>query len=313
MMMDFYTKKRILLGITVCSAVCALLFSNIGNINGAVRPGTGIIPLNPLHPPENSDTARQRTGYVEILKDVDFQFLEEAFRVIIAADGPIAGYQLFFLNNPLRMVIDLPGDWKNSGKSVLTVNDDMIRRIRVGEHPGDLRVVMDLFGKEPLSPTVEELPKGLSFTMRKMPEYLFPSPGKEMRKTDTFSEEVSGLSTVSDTTERILKDILYESSAEEFHAVVSSDKPIRQYSSFFLTDENPPKLVVDLAGKWKKPGKFLFKAANTMVQNIRVGIHPAYLRIVMDLKEKETLASVIEESPEGLSIRVKKKEVVNFE
>lgn len=312
-MVKFYTKKRIILGIIICCAVGSVFFSDVGTLNGTVRSETGRVSLKELPQLGISDTLRERTGYVEILKDIDFQVLEEAFRVIIVADGPVNDYKLFFLNKPLRMVIDIPGNWKNSGKSVLPLKDDMIRRIRVGEHPGYLRVVMDLFGKNPLSPTIEEFPKGLSFTMRSMPEYLFEVSGKETQKTDIRSEKKSGLSRASGVPKKILKDILSESSEEEFRVVISSDKPIRQYSSFFLTEENPPKLVVDLAGKWKKPGKLLFNATSTMVENIRVGLHPAFLRIVMDLKEKGTLASVIEESPEGLSIKVKKKEVVNFE
>ncbi len=313
-----------------CCIFCSigtLLFFNIGNINGAVRSETGGISLKELRQSEIADFSRQRTGYVEILRDIDFQVLEEAFRVIVVLDGPVPDYRLFFLNSPLRMVVDLPGNWKNSGESVLMLEHDMIRRVRVGEHPGYLRIVMDLVGKNPLSPDIEVFPNGLSFTMRRMPEYLHPA-WQEAQKADAGAEKNSGASrrpddakddaenaenNDNDADKRILKDILSESSEAEFRAVILSDRPILEYSSFFLTDEHPPKLVVDLAGKWRKPGKLFFNVANPMVENIRVGIHPAYLRIVMDLKEKGTPVSIIEESPEGLSIRVKKKEVVNFE
>ncbi|MDM8551335.1 AMIN domain-containing protein [Desulfobacterales bacterium HSG2] len=109
---------------------------------------------------------------VEVLKDVDTITLTEVFRVVIAAKAPIGKYHLFFLNKPLRLVVDLNGVWKNAGVPVMKVKDARVSRIRIGEHADKLRVVMDLKGKELPSPVIEEFPKGLGVSLpRRFPRF----------------------------------------------------------------------------------------------------------------------------------------------
>lgn len=109
---------------------------------------------------------------VEILKDIDTITLTEIFRVVIAAKAPIGKYHLFFLNKPLRLVIDLNGTWKNAGYPVMKVKDAKVIRIRIGEHADKLRVVMDLKGKELPSPVIEEFPKGIGVSLpQRLPRF----------------------------------------------------------------------------------------------------------------------------------------------
>lgn len=111
---------------------------------------------------DNAPSAR-----VLIINDVDLENVEDVLRVVVFANIPIRKYRLFFLDSPLRLVIDLPGKWKNPGKSYVMLKNDMIQRIRVGEQADRLRFVLDLKGREQPSPIVEELPRGLSLVLKK--------------------------------------------------------------------------------------------------------------------------------------------------
>ncbi len=107
------------------------------------------------------------SAHILIINDVDLEKVEDVLRVVIAASVPIRKYHLFFLDRPLRLVIDLSGKWKNSGKSSVAVKNDVIRMIRVGEQTDRLRFVIDLKTREQPSPIIEELPRGLSLILKK--------------------------------------------------------------------------------------------------------------------------------------------------
>ncbi len=107
------------------------------------------------------------SAHILIINDVDLEKVEDVLRVVIAASVPIKKYHLFFLDRPLRLVIDLSGKWKNSGRSSVAVKNDVIRMIRVGEQTDRLRFVIDLKTREQPSPIIEELPRGLSLILKK--------------------------------------------------------------------------------------------------------------------------------------------------
>ncbi|WP_207680863.1 AMIN domain-containing protein [Desulfonema magnum] len=280
--------------LTFFTIICCF-FLYTGSLPGAVLSGAEI--------------PRKREARVEIVKDIDMENLKEVSRVIILADQPVQNYQASFLNRPLRFVVDLTGNWKNSGDAVLNMKDDMIRSIRVGEHPDKLRVVMDLKNNGPFSPIIEEYPRGFSIIMEKQPACL-----RDSAKEEENSTEKTGRQRGADDDrkhKRILKAVLPRSPENgEFSLLISADGPVQDYTSFFLTDETPPKFVADLAGKWKNPGKSVFKVESDITEAVRVGEHPDFLRVVMDLRLNEPLSPFFRELPEGLMITVKRKVVV---
>ncbi len=91
-------------------------------------------------------------------------------------------------------------------------------------------------------------------------------------------------------------------SEKKLEVKISAQKSIGEYKSFFLKDDNPSKLIVDISGCWKNQGKFLINVENEIVERIRIGEHPAWkavlensevteehpacLRVVLDLKVK---------------------------
>ncbi len=304
--------KLIFLTYLTFFTIIFFFFFCMGSVPGAVRAGSVsgndvIKKASGLY--ESVEIPEKQEARVEIVKDIDMENLKEVLRVIILADHPVQKYESAFLNTPLRFVIDLTGNWKNSGDSVLNVEDDMIRRIRVGEHPDKLRVVMDLKDKGPFSPIIEEYPRGFSVIMKKQPAYLRDS----VRKKDNGTEGtcLQKGAAADQKNRRVLRAILPQSLPNgEFSLLISADAPIRDYTCFFLTDETPPKFVVDLSGKWKNPGKSVFKAESDMTEAVRVGEHPGFLRVVTDLRINEPLSPVFKELPEGLLITIKRKVVV---
>ncbi|OQY59435.1 MAG: hypothetical protein B6245_06680 [Desulfobacteraceae bacterium 4572_88] len=266
--------------------ICVMVTGMLPGLSLAGNPWGEFTPLEVV-PSEAEESADQtdmseRSGRVEILNDIRVEDLTETLRVVVAADGPVRDYQLSFPDDGFKLVLDLPGKWKNDGKSSFEVNHDTIRRIRVGESDGRLRVVLDLSGKGILSPIIEELPKGLSLTMRKLPAY-------QQRK-------------------RVLEIIQPRISQEgDFKIALSADGPVREHRFFFLKDEDPAKLVIDLPGRWEYPGDSMIKVADTSIENIRVGEHPDYLRVVLDLNVRELPPPMFMESSEGLIITVKRR------
>lgn len=104
---------------------------------------------------------------------------------------------------------------------------------------------------------------------------------------------------------RVLKDIRPEVSEGEFRVEVLTDGPIRNYEEFFM--DSPPRLVIDLPGEWKEPEYYVLKVKSEMAERIRIGRHHDKLRVVIDIKDKKILPStIIQESPEGLIITIKK-------
>jgi len=102
-----------------------------------------------------------------------------------------------------------------------------------------------------------------------------------------------------------LKALRPQSLENGFRLTLLADGPIEKYKTMSL-EEPPPKFVIDLAGKWDYSGPYSTNVRSEMVRRIRVGRHPDFIRIVMDLKGSKVLIPVIEESATGLSMTIKK-------
>jgi len=101
------------------------------------------------------------------LKDIRSQSSEGSFSIMLFANAPIEKYKTVALNPPPKLVLDLPGKWSYSGNSVISVQSDLVEKIRVGEHKDKLRLVIDLKGSRTYSPRIEPSPEGLTFTIKK--------------------------------------------------------------------------------------------------------------------------------------------------
>lgn len=85
---------------------------------------------------------------------------------------------------------------------------------------------------------------------------------------------------------------------------VISDGPIERHEQFLMS--KPARLVIDLPGRWERPRFHAKEIDGPLVERIRIGHHPAKLRLVLDLRKGEKAPSaVIGESPTGLSVEVR--------
>lgn len=91
----------------------------------------------------------------------------DGFEALIKAGGTITEYRSFFLKSPPKLVIDIQGVWELKTGAVTDVRDDLVKRIRVGEHPDFIRVVVDLKGDGPLEPAFTETSEGLRVSLHR--------------------------------------------------------------------------------------------------------------------------------------------------
>ncbi len=96
------------------------------------------------------------------LRGISLHFADQKMLLRIEADGAFP-IKAFFLPNPPRLVLDLPGKW--SGMKAPTVPQNrVIKNVRLGSQPGGPRLVLDLNDplknrdiRRPSSSTVEVL------------------------------------------------------------------------------------------------------------------------------------------------------------
>ena len=114
--------------------------------------------------------------------------------------------------------------------------------------------------------------------------------------------------TVSDTVSfRELKSVKTESGKDAFEVHIMADGPVRHYKFFPLPSQSPPKLVVDLPGKWKHRGDAIFRVKDSMVSQVRVGQHPDFIRVVLDLKISTPVLPAFSETDQGLRVTIRQK------
>ena len=87
--------------------------------------------------------------------------------LVLYTDRPIENHTFFRLEGPARMVVDLPGKWSLSKQVplLLTVDADLVKKIRLGQDPENLRIVFDL-GSTPVNePFFESKANSLEITL----------------------------------------------------------------------------------------------------------------------------------------------------
>ena len=69
---------------------------------------------------------------------------KDGMTVEIGSQIPIGKFNAYTLQNPYRLVIDIPGAKSVLGRPSIPVNNDIVRQIRIGTNPQNLRVVFDI-------------------------------------------------------------------------------------------------------------------------------------------------------------------------
>ncbi len=94
----------------------------------------------------------------------------------------------------------------------------------------------------------------------------------------------------------------------EYVLTVSTTSPAGEVTRTYM--DNPPRLVIDLAGRWTYSGPLSLSGKSPLVSLVRVGKHPDRLRLVLDLAPEATTrlreAPVVDRTPNGVTIRLPK-------
>jgi hypothetical protein len=78
-----------------------------------------------------------------VLSGVSAQASGQGVLLGLQADGQIEGMKSFVLEEPLRLVVDLPGMKNAVPESRVAVEHGTVKAVRVGQHEGKVRVVVD--------------------------------------------------------------------------------------------------------------------------------------------------------------------------
>jgi type IV pilus assembly protein PilQ len=92
---------------------------------------------------EAQESATLEGSEATTLVDVTAKSQDEGAVIELHADGRIENASQFILENPSRLVVDLPGLVSKSSNHNLAVGTAEVARVRVGQHPDKVRVVID--------------------------------------------------------------------------------------------------------------------------------------------------------------------------
>jgi len=100
---------------------------------------SGVPAARPEEPAEGSEAGEPAAPAATTLVGVE----ASAEGVRLVADGPLAQRESFALEDPPRLVIDLPGIEMQNVSSRIPVDQGQIAQVRVGRHAEKIRVVLD--------------------------------------------------------------------------------------------------------------------------------------------------------------------------
>ena len=117
-------------------------------------PATGELPPSPSGP-------RTLTGLMSRSGDGRFE-------LTAVAGGPVRKTNVFPLSDPPKLVVDLAGEWDRKVTSPVAVESPLVKRVRLGNHPDFLRLVLDLADAGPVGHEI--VPTAEGFRLRLFPE-----------------------------------------------------------------------------------------------------------------------------------------------
>lgn len=111
-----------------------------------VRVEQAATPAVSAGPEQPAAAAASAPAAGKALLAVRTQSTPKGTLVLLDADGALEGAKSFTLTDPARLVIDLPGVESKVAENLVQVDGGQVQRIRVGQHQGKVRVVLDAGG-----------------------------------------------------------------------------------------------------------------------------------------------------------------------
>lgn len=110
--------------------------------DGSVELAGEAAPAAPADTPAVS-AAPEPAMQGRTLRGVRTETTPQGTLVHLEADGALDGVESFTLKQPARLVIDLPGVRSQVPQNLMKVESEHVQRIRIGQHDGKVRVVLD--------------------------------------------------------------------------------------------------------------------------------------------------------------------------
>ena len=101
-----------------------------------------------------------------------------------------------------------------------------------------------------------------------------------------------------------LSGIKAEETNGEFTLSLSFAGSINSYNSFTLNA--PPRFIIDLSGKWRVPRDSDVKVEGEIAGSVRLGKHPDFLRVVIDLTGEVSAEPIIRKSSSQFIVIIRK-------
>jgi len=137
---------------------------------------TPAVPVDPITKEVAEDEAEPKLQQSEssdgigVLEKISFTDTPDSFLARLDTSEKIGRVTYFWMEKPLRLVVDLRGSWKNNVLSVYPFTDSFMHRVVIGMHPERLRLVFrftDTDGPMGGKPELIHTPDGMDIVVTK--------------------------------------------------------------------------------------------------------------------------------------------------
>lgn len=213
---------------------------------------------------------------------------DDNLKLLVLADGVMKDYRSMRLDKPDRIVIDIEGVREQLKIDSLQINSPLVKKVRVGQHPGYTRVVLDTPGKPRLDYDIKPTKSGLIVNIY-----------RDNNKAVTSDEKLKNLRKA-----KHLTGISVEKVINGVRVFLAGDGSFGDYTSRLI--EKPDRLVLDIKGVKELLDIDKLPVNSTLLKAVRIGQHPGMLRLVLDLPGSTEIKYDIKALSDGLLVEVLK-------
>lgn len=282
----------------------------------------------------------ERNSPLNAIQSLQIDGDEKNTNITLQSKAAIPYYDSFFLYSPLRFVLDLSDTWQKVNEPIQSVNNENIQSVRFGNYKNKLRIVFDFLREDEPQVRIDKKNTVLSiyfhFSERASGNLVTPETkqadmkssqqkmdhdskygvvpvDKKPSTTASFKDESSnGQNPSLMTSINHLQAILQTVTEDSIDICIRTQQAMQDYS--FFTAEEPPRLVLDLKGRWTtEVPKTIISKNPRIMKSIRMGSHADHLRIVFDLSSSRI--NHVMSPPETecmLHINLSEEEKTNF-
>ena len=139
-----YLRVEIALKKDVTYTVNAELSNLVIRMTAAAEPAQKAEAEAEAETPQTAALPAEREG-----KIVDLEIRTDDVGFTVVADNMINSYNTIQLDNPARLVIDIPGVKDGLAKTLYSPRSSLVDKIKVGQHPGKVRLAVYFKGRIP--------------------------------------------------------------------------------------------------------------------------------------------------------------------